>query len=218
MADFSLEPRNTTVVGMTGSGKTTFVIRYLLNTQPACRFIFDDENRTAPRLKIKPCFTEAELVAALSTRWVVFNPARMFYPLPGDRDILAPKKRAFAFFCAWVFEVCKGGPGEKVVSLPEIWRFCTPDSIPPGFASLLQMGRELGVHVLCDTQRPELVNDSVLGQTTEMVCFRLLGPASDALRTVQKLGADSQRIANLPLGSFVSYNRLSGVTLTGNLF
>jgi hypothetical protein len=49
-----------------------------------------------------------------------------------------------------------------------------------------------------------------------LVCFKLLSP--EALREVGKLGADRERIAALPLGSFVSYNRLSGATLAGRLF
>jgi hypothetical protein len=214
---FELQPQNTTVVGMTGSGKTTFVLRLLLNRERvACRFVFDDENRTAPRLRLKPCYTLAELNAALGTRWVVFNPSRMFYPQSGDRDILAPKKRAFAFFCSWIFEVSKGGPGEKMISLPEIWRFCTPDSIPPEFATIMQMGRELGLHVITDTQRPELVNESIIGATTELVSFKLVSPA--ALNTVKKIGADAAQIAGLPLGHYVSRNILSGSVLRGKVF
>ena len=208
--------QNTLVVGMMGSGKTTFAIKLMLNTPAACIFIFDYENRTAPRLGLKPCFTENELLAAIETRWVVFNPARMFPPREGDRDILSPKKRAFAFFCAWAFKVCEGGPGQKIISLPEIWRFCTPDSIPPEFAQIMQMGRELGIHAILDTQRPELVNGSVVGGATELVCFKLIGP--DALKTVAKLGVDRDQVARLALGSFISRDQVTGSTLAGKMF
>jgi len=218
MPDCRLEPQNTLVVGMTGSGKTTFVLRLLVNTTPACRFIFDDENRVAPRLRVKACYTENELEAALSTRTVIFNPSRMFVAGKGDRNIFDPKRRAFQWFCAWLFNVCDRGPGEKIISLPEIWRFCTPDSIPPEFAALMQMGRELNAHVVLDTQRPELVNESVIGAATELVCFKLIAP--DALRTVQKIGADAQRIGSndFRLGQFIAYNRLTGGQLEGKLF
>ena len=95
MADYSIEPRNDAVFGMTGSGKTTFVIRLMLNTPAVCRFIFDDENRTAPRLRLKPCYTLRECEEALLTRWVVFNPDRMFAPRDGDRSLFDSKRRAF---------------------------------------------------------------------------------------------------------------------------
>lgn len=216
MADSTLEPRNDVVFGMTGSGKTTHVIRLMLNSQVVCRFIFDDENRTAPRLRLKPCYTITELEDSLAGRWSVFNPTRMFPPADGDKDILAPKRRAFRWYCKWLFEVCGRGPGQKLISLPEIWRFCTPDSIPPEFAMLMQMGRELNTHVVCDTQRPELVNESIIGAATEITCFKLLAPS--ALGTVKKFGADAEKIARLPLGTFIAYNRLSGGEVMGRLF
>ena len=62
----------------------------------------------------------------------------------------------------------------------------------------------------------ELVNASVTGSCTEMVCFKLNPP--DGLRTVRKLGATPEVVAALPLGSFISYNRLSGGTLAGRMF
>ena len=222
MPDYTQELQNTTVVGMSGSGKTTLVISYLLNVapEPACRFIFDDEGRTAPRLKLKPCYTLNELESSLPGRWSVFNPLRMFPPREGDRSLLDAKRRAFRWWCGWVFETCRSGPGVKIISIPEIWRLCTPDSIPPEFAMFTQMGRELGTHVICDTQRPELVNESVLGQTTELICFKLSPTAPEALRTVRKLAPHLPAIEKpeWPKGQFWSWNVLSGATFTGRVF
>ena len=217
-----MDLQNTTVVGMSGSGKTTAVILYLLNVEPepACRFIFDDENQNAPRLRLKPCFTEAELEASLVGRWSVFNPERMFPPRDNDRSLYDAKRRAFRAWCKWVYEVCQRGPGKKIISIPEIWRFCTPDSIPPEFAALMQLGRSHGVHVICDTQRPELVNESVLGQTTELICFKISPTAPEALRTIRKLAPQVPQIEKpeWPRGQFWSWNVLSGATLTGRVF
>lgn len=199
------------IVGMTRSGKTTFAIRYLLNageTLPlACVFVFDDEHRVAPRLGLRPCYTGADLEAALARRWVIFNPLRMF---PGDR------KAAFRFFCDWVFHAARRGPGEKIVAIPEAWRFNTEDSIPFEFARLAQAGREFGVQLLLDTQTPEKLNSSLTGQATELVCFRLLSP--EAVRAVARLGADAAHVGRLPLGTFISYNRISGGSLAGRVF
>lgn len=214
---------------MTGSGKTTFIINLIINSlfpQPAnpspaaCVFIFDDENRTAPRFKRNAITSEHGFEAAVASRLVIYNPAAMFTPQEGDRDLFATKRRAFRWFCTKVYEVCQWGPGQKIISIPEIWRFCTPDSIPMEFARLMQMGRELNTHVVCDTQHPERVNESVLGATTELVCFKLLGPRSDALTAIAKLGADAATIGavNFPKGSFISLNRLTGATLAGKMF
>ena len=62
----------------------------------------------------------------------------------------------------------------------------------------------------------ELVNASVMGSCAEMVCFKLNAP--DGLRAGRKLEAAPEVVAALPLGSFVSYNRLRGGTLAGTLF
>src|SRR6185436_659857 len=89
--DYTLAPHNTIIVGMTGSGKTTFELAFLLNAKPACRFIFDDLYRIAPRLKLSPCYTPAQLESALPSRWALFNPSRSFVDL----------KAGFRWFCRW---------------------------------------------------------------------------------------------------------------------
>lgn len=207
MSDYTLEPANTLIVGMTGSGKTTFALRYLLNAPAACRFIFDDLGRGATRLKLRPAQTAAELESALATRWVLFNPHRMF---PGD------VKAAFRFFCHWVYHACRRGPGKKLVLVDELWQFCTNDSIPRELALMSQTGREENIELVTATQRPELVNESITGACTELVAFRLQAP--DALRTIGKLGADREVVASLVPGRFVSLNRLSGAMLGGRVF
>jgi hypothetical protein len=54
------------------------------------------------------------------------------------------------------------------------------------------------------------------GQATELVSFRLTEPL--ALWRVAELGADREKVAALPLGSFVSLNRLTGAQLAGRVF
>lgn len=208
MSDFTLPPANTLIVGMTGSGKTTFALKYLLNAPDiACRFIFDDLGRFATRLRIRPAYTGRELEAALSARWVVWNPHRAF---PGDT------RAAFRAFCAFVFEACKRGPGRKLVVVDELWQWCSADAIPRELALVAQCGREENIELVTCTQRPELVNASITGSATELVCFRLDEP--DALRTVRKLGADPEAVAALPLGAYIARNRLSGGILSGKMF
>ena len=77
-----------------------------------------------------------------------------------------------------------------------MWRHCTADAIPVELALLVQAGRELNIHVIADTQRPELVNPSITGAATELVCFKLISPES--LRVVEKLGLDRAAVSALP--------------------
>jgi hypothetical protein len=209
---------------MTGSGKTTLVVHYLLNAPAVCRFIFDAENRTAPRLKIKPCYTLSELEDSLTGQWSVFNCARMFpFNERLDRgDSMNATRRAFRWWIDWVRDCCERGPGKKIISIPEIWRFCTPDSIPSGFATIMQMGRELDTHTIWDTQRPELVNGSELGQTTELIVFKLMetGQSDSPVKIVTRICPNVPAIESerRPMGQFWSINRLSGATVTGRMF
>jgi len=78
-----------------------------------------------------------------------------------------------------------------------------------------QAGRERGVQLFTATQEPHRVNSSIVGQCSELVCFRLQEPL--AWEYLKKLGVDADLVGSLPLGSFVSYNRLSGGKLSGQL-
>lgn len=216
MSDFTLQAQHTGIVGMTGCGKTTFEIRHLLNdTSAACRFIFDDLNRMAPRLKIPMCYSPDDLENSLPTRWSAFNPVKMLPRFNGDM------KRAFQWWIRWVFHVAGRGPGKKMVCIPEVWRHCNPDSIPHELALLAQAGRELHVELILDTQRPELLNGSITASLTELVVFRQMSP--DARRATDRLLLETgivppESLRTLPLGSFIGFNRLSNASRAGRVF
>jgi hypothetical protein len=207
VADYTLPPANTLIVGMTGSGKTTFALRYLLNAPVACRFIFDDLGRAATRLRIRPAFTARECEEALATRWVVFNPHRMF---PGDT------KNAFRWFCQWVFDCARRGGGKKLLLVDEVWQWQTNQEMPRELALCVQTGREEALELVCCTQLPHKVNASITGQSTELVCFRLGEPL--ALARVRELGADPGAVQALPLGAFMAWNRLTGGKICSRIF
>ena len=217
MGDYSLQPQHIILAGMTGSGKTTYVIRYLINDDTAaCRFIFDDLNRMWPRLKIPCCHSPPALAESLGTKWSVFNPVLMLPQFGGDM------RKAFRWWCKWIFDVAGRGPGKKMVVVPEVWRHCNPDNIPPELALLAQAGRELHIELIADTQRPEMLNGSITASATELIVFRQMHPA--ALRVTENLlrdggnGYDPAAIRSLPLGSYLAFNRLTGGSVAGKLF
>lgn len=205
--DFTLPLRSTVVCGMSSSGKTSFAIRYLLNVQAACRFIFDDEGQIAGRLGLSHASTANELEAALSSRWVLFNPHRMF---PGKL------KAGFLYFCQWAFDVSARGPGRKIFFADEIWRMVTPQDMPYQLALVCQTGRTRGMELMTATQLPHKLHSSITGQCTEVVSFRLDEPL--ALASVKEMRLNPDEVANLPLGKFLARNRLSGRVLSGRMF
>lgn len=175
--------------------------------QAACRFVFDDLGQVAARLKLPHASTAAELEAALATRWVVFNPHRMF---PGDAA------GAFRFFCQWSFDCSRRGQGKKVFLADEVWRWCSPQAIPKELATLAQMGRAENLELMTATQLPHKIHASITGQATEIVTFRL--DEDLALNSLRELKANSDQVKSLPLGAFIAWNRLSGCRLNGRMF
>jgi hypothetical protein len=207
VSDYTLPPCSTLIVGMTGSGKTTFALRALINVPCACRFVFDDLGQASARLSIPHAATSHELEAALQTKWVLFNPHRMF---PGEVE------KGFEFFCDWTYQCSTRAAGKKILLVDEVWRFCSPHAIPKPLAMCTQAGRAEGIHLMVATQLPHKIHASITGQATELVCFRLQEPL--ALDKVEELGADRNQVAALPLGHFVAINRLSGQSMTGRVF
>ena len=210
MGDPRLKPAGTVIAGVSGSGKTTAALRHMCGASGvACRFIFDFKPEFAARLGVRPVQTANELERAVPSGWVVFQPHRMF---PGRLE------DAFKFFCRWVFEVCRRGRGRKLLYVDEAWMFCSPNRLPVEVATCIQAGRMEGLEIVWMTQRPHKLNEAIVGQCTELICFTLRSSlAIDALtKEVEELDDDTPR--NLPLGSFWSINRDSGAVLTGKLF
>jgi hypothetical protein len=91
-----------------------------------------------------------------------------------------------------------------------------PHGIPRELSCCVQLGVEENLELVSATQLPHKVHASITGQSTEQVCFRL--DEGLALDAVQELGADRGTVQGLPLGSFVSWNRLSRARLAGKVF
>lgn len=197
----------TLIAGRSGSGKTTFALKYLLKVPAAARFLFDDRGQAAARLRLRPARTERELEDALRSRWVCFDPHAMF---PGRIE------SAFAWFCAWSFAASQRGPGKKILFVDEVWRWCTPHAIPQELANVVQTGRVHGLELLTCTQRPNRLNGAITNEVTELVAFCLLEPS--ALDRIEALGADRAAVAALPKGRFLAYNLESGGWRPGQVF
>jgi hypothetical protein len=198
----------TLIAGRSGSGKSTFAIRYLLNAPGmACRFVFDPRGEFSQRLRVRPATTARELEDALAGQWVIFDPTRCFHS-----DV--PK--AFRFFCQWAFAVSGRGRGQKVMLVDEVWKYCSPQSIPLELAVCVQEGRKVGLDLMFCTQRPNQLNESITNETTEAVCFALGG--FNALKTMEGLDVPLEISSHLPNGQFFAVNRDTGNTLSGRVF
>ena len=208
MLKFDADREIIALTGRSGSGKSTFAIRYLLNAGGlACRFIFDPRSEFSTRLGVRSASSARELEAAVAGQWVIYNPHRMFPDRTTD---------AFQFFCKWVFNVSQRGSGRKVLLVDEVWKYCTPHEIPLELAEIVQEGRKAEIDVMFATQRPNRMNESITGEVTEAVCFALAG--QNAIKTMEGLDIPATVSAHLPNGHYYAVNRNTGGILRGRVF
>lgn len=205
----SARPSGTLVCGSQGSGKSTFVLRYLVNAENmVCRAIFDPRGEYSGRLRIPAAASVLGLENSLASGWVIFDPGSLF---PGN------PAGALAFFCEWLFEASKRGGGRKALFIDEVWKFTSPTSIPLPLAVCVQDGRKTGLEMVFATQQPNKLPDSILNEVTEAVCFRLQG--AKALDKMEKdKEFNREELKNLRPGSFVARNMETGGELRGRVF
>lgn len=190
-----MSQRNVTVVsGVSGMGKGLFDRRLLLNHDYSLRFIFDSENSErdptrmdfADWLGLPSARTPYELCAAALTGWIPFDPHEKFAGrLPEALDV----------FLQWAYDLSLDIPGEKIVIVPEVWRYCKPQWIPPALANIVQSGRRRRLHLLVDTQEPNRLNSSILNGVSEWVTFKLTGEL--ALDQLKPYGFDLPAVSQL---------------------
>ena len=149
------------------SGKSTFALRYLVGDRSlTCRFLFDPEGEFSTRLGLRAARSAQECELALDDGFVVFDPHTMF---------AGRLEEALEWFCTFAFDASSRMPGAKLLLLDEVWKYCTPGSIPMPLATCIQTGRKRGLGMAFATQRPNRLNESITNETTELVCFRLQG-------------------------------------------
>jgi hypothetical protein len=199
----------TIVAGASSTGKTSFVLRYVLNAPAACRFIFDADGDYARSLKCAPAGTQATLDWQIqNSGWGIYDPSQMF---------AADYSAGLEWFAGYVWQKSAQLPGQKILVVDEINRFgVDPHNCPPSLATLAQAGRKHSVELLLTTHEPNRVNPAIANQLTEIVAFQQTDLC--ALEKLERYGFNPDEVGRLPIGSFVSKNILSGGWLRGKLF
>jgi len=200
--------RCTLIGGMGGSGKSTLELKAIVADRDlACRFLFDPKGDLVDRLGLAPAETAPELDLAIEDTFCIFQSSTMF---PGDRAA------GLDWFCRFVLERSFVMPGRKLLVIPEVWKHCNRNTIPQSLAECVQDGRKHGVETMFDTQHPERVNGSILGEVTELISFRLHEEKS--LDFAESRGFRREELSALPLGSFVGRNCLTGAEWRARLW
>jgi hypothetical protein len=205
--DYTNPLRVTLTFGQGSSGKTSFLIRYLINTPFACAFIFDQNGQLSHRLGKKHVGTAAECEAALATRWVCFNPYRMF-----DADKVDD---AFDYFCEWAFAVSQRGTGRKILVADDSWEFSAARMLRKPLAQVVKIGRFYHLEFFGATHRPQEYNIGVRSLVTEWVAFNTTEPRD--IEAVQDYFPGVVAATTLPKFEFIAFNRDSRRELRAKL-
>lgn len=199
----------TCIFGAGETGKTTFAIRYLLNKPGvACRFIFDPDGEFARRLKLKAHSTPLEIEVAIRQGWVCFDPGTLY----GGHT-----EEGLAFFADLAMQFAGALPGVKLFVCDESWRHISPRGLPDELLEIVKTGRKSFLESIWLSQEPRELNETILAESTEIVCFRLDG--LNSLGRLSDYGFPQQEtLPTLPKGRFVAWNKLSGGVKAGKLF
>ncbi len=199
----------TCIFGAGESGKTTFALRYLLNSKNvSCRFVFDPDGEFAERLKLPPAATPYAMEVAVRSGWLLFDPSELY---GGDTEA------ALAGFCEIALAMSAALPGRKLFVVDEVWRHCSPRSVPDELLAVVKTGRKVSLQSVFITQEPRELNETLLAEGTEFVCFKLQG--LNSLGRLADYGMPMQEaLPNLVKGQFVAWNKNSGGVRAAKLF
>ncbi len=202
------ELRVTLVQGLSRTGKTTLCLRYMVSDRKlSTRFVFDPLGVMASTCGLFAAETEEELVCAAEEGFCFFDSSHLF---PGQREA------GFAWFAEKTYELSKKLKGRKLLFVDEVWKHCSPHSIPLPLAEWVQDGAKWGCECLFATQTPTKLNGAITGQLTEAVSFRL--QERNALEYAEGLGFDAQELKALQMGKFIALNLFSGGVPRGKVF
>jgi DNA helicase HerA-like ATPase len=179
------------IFGGSGSGKTTFALKVLANLPAKVRFIFDPEGEFSHRLGLPLCQTFADLDREIGTGWICFDPFTEF-ETPDE---------GFAFFTRYAFELSQKISGRKLFMVDELQEHIDGHKIPPELSSLVWRGRRRGLDSIFIGQSPNLLNNRVRLQLTEVVCFQMTDDT--ALEFPRGFGFDVEEVRRLPQFRFV---------------
>jgi hypothetical protein len=150
---------------MTGSGKGVSIERLLSEVNPQRLLIWDPRNEYADhgvRFDSLPLLVQAFRKAGpkpIKARFV-----------PNGRVKTA---EAFGIVCTLAFEA-----GHLLLLAEELSEVTNPSWAPPPWRKCLVQGRHRGLHIVGATQRPALIDKTLLGNCTRVRCFQL-GYADD---------------------------------------
>lgn len=195
--------------GMSGMGKSSYNLRYILASWHDRIFIFDHQSEYSLRLNLLPCFTFAEArERAKSERIICFDYSKNFFgELEGSLNA----------FADMVFFMCKDHlEPQNVQSLfvcDELQKIIPANEAPKEVKNIIQTGRRFNLDSALMSQQPNRIGNEIREQVTELILFRL--KEENSLKFVRGMGIDADPIMSLPPLHYIWFDLVNGGQRSG---
>lgn len=195
------------ITGKSGTGKTTYLIRYLLAVPYDFVWAFDHQSELSELLKVENAVTTQDIEEQTWQGFCLFDPAILF---PGEMHA------GFDFYSDYVFQFSQRSPGKKLFVCDEFQLFSQTDSFSWELSRLIENGRRYQIDCLFISQQPNLIHNRVRNQLTEVVCFQQTDWR--VLQCLAEWGFDPQEVSTLKVpGYFVINNFRTGKVQRGTV-
>lgn len=203
------KPIKILVVAQSGSGKTTYVIRYVKNSHHTHKIIFDHKLEFLARESIEPYYSRDELIEAVIRKEPIisYNHLEEF---PGNAQ------GAFEWFCEWVYEVAKVTQKPMLFVCDEVNRFTGSTTNDWEFMQSIEDGRLWGLDFIGTSHGANSIHNRLRAQLTEIVAMKTQEPLP--LKWLEGHGFDTNEVSNLNVGEFILKDCMRGKFVVGKLF
>jgi|ERR1041384_542197 hypothetical protein len=184
------------IFGASGTGKTTYGLRFISGAKASCVFCFDPDGEFSCGLGVPPARTVFELDAAIPTGLVCFDPHTLF---------AGRLEEALEYFARLGLAAGARLRGRKLFVVDELGWYVSGNNIGHWLRVLVQSGRrKAGIDGVFLAQAPNELHNFVRAQLTEVVCFQLTEDC--ALEYPKKFGFDVEALRTLPPFEFICRN------------
>lgn len=205
------------VVGSSGTGKTTFALRYIAGAWHRLVVVYDHEGEMATRLGVSSLYSLVDTGAAMQ-RELMESSGMAFLAYDPAIEFEGRLEEGFDLFCDTLFSWCDAMPDgtEVLFVVDEIQKVTGNMVIPQPLKTILQTGRRKGLDCLFLSQAPNEIHNTLRNQVTELVSFGMI--ERNALKFADEMGLDVNEVAALPIGHYIGWNRYTGDRYQHRLF
>jgi hypothetical protein len=206
------KPTKILIVGKSGSGKTTYLLRYAENSGHDRIYIFDHKLEFEERMGVSPSFTFDDVLERTKKgeRYISYHYSEEY---PGMAE------NAFQDYCELIYKTCQilREDGKKTLFVAdEVNRFTDASDLGRSFKELIEDGRLQGLDFAGTSHAANQIHNRLRLQLSEIVALKTLDPRP--LAFLEENGFDVEEVKNLQTGQYISKDLDHDTFKKGKLF